>query len=195
MSTDLPQSSAFLSDWSGVSSGLRENAYAIEQAVEQVPFDHGIRNWHMVLVTGQSIRTAGGFRDGPIPDMIAVFCVNPTAWDKTHPEIWSRAGFAERVRYLDDRFSIQRGSGHLQRDRAMVSVGVAAGAAMVKATEFGYMAERSHDYDGERMAQLLGLPKEFEVAAVISIGKRRNASTSPNWSHDHLSKSSLGRFQ
>lgn len=195
MSISLPHNGAFKSEWSDAPTALREQAYAIEQAVEQVPFVHGIRNWHMVLVTGQSIRKAGEFRDGPIPDMVAVFCVNPTAWDKSHPDFWSNAGFSERARYLDDHFSIQRGSSSLQRDRAMISVGIAAGASIAKACTLGFMAERSHDYDSERLGQLLGLPKELEVAAVIAIGKRRNVSASPSWSRDRISKSSLGHFE
>lgn len=194
MSMPLPLASTVISEWADAPAHLRENAYAIEQAVEHIPFEHGIRNWHMVLVTGAVIRCAGELRDGPIPDMAAVFCVNPSAWDKAQPELWARADFRQRTRYLDDRFAVQRGAAHLQRDRAMIAAGVAVGTAIAKAQEFGYLAERSHDYDDTRLSLVLGLPDDFEIAAVVAIGKRRNAQSTARWMHDRMTKSSLGRF-
>jgi len=102
-------------------------------------------------------------------DFAVVFGVNLSAWDKPHPNLWSRATYEERSRYIDDRLAMMRGDDHRQRDRAMRAVGMAAGFLIAKARNLKYAVNFLHDFESAEIAHEVGLPDSYQVTMIVTL--------------------------
>lgn len=160
-----------------MSSAVLEDLHALEDAVSLVGFDHGISNWQVIFIADpERKRRILSSADGGHADVLAVFCVDPEAWMKTHSGLWETASFESRARYIDDMFAIGRGHKTLQRDRAMRSVGMAAGAMLSKAKSLGYSVESLEDVDISAVTRETGLPSSYQVEYVFALGHQSNHS-------------------
>ena len=143
-----------------------------------VGYDHGIANWQLVFVTDhlrkQKILASLSDHSGFHADALAVLCVNPEAWNSPHPNLWEKAEFEARSHYLDDMFEIGRGNKTLQRDRAMRSVGMAAGALCSKAQSLGYVVDHLHDVDISLVGREIGVPASHQIEYVFCLGHHSN---------------------
>ncbi|MDY0028743.1 MAG: hypothetical protein RBR86_02245 [Pseudobdellovibrionaceae bacterium] len=164
-------------NWFHLSSSVLEDMHVLEEAVSFVGYDHGIANWQLVFVTDpeRKRRMLSAYPDIHA-DMVAVLCVNPEAWFVSRSDLWENAGFDARSRFMDDMLAIGRGDKNLQRDRAMRSVGMAAGALVSKAKSLGYIIENLHDTDLGMIGREIGLPASHHVEYVFSLGHHSNRS-------------------
>jgi len=165
-------------NWFHPPSAVLEDMHALEEAVSLVGYDHGIANWQLVFVTDpdRKKRMLSSYPDIHA-DMVAVLCVDPEAWFISRPGLWENAAFEARSRFIDDMLAIGRGDNRLQRDRAMRSVGMAAGALVSKAKSLGYMIENLPDTDLELVGREIGLPASHQVEYVFSLGHHSNRSS------------------
>lgn len=164
-------------EWVRPSSSILEDLHALEEAVSDVGFEHGISNWQLIFIADPDRKKRVLSSCETIhADVLAVFCVDPDAWSKPHPDLWEYAGFEERARYIDDMFAIGRGNKTLQRDRAMRSVGMAAGAMVSKAKSLGYSVDNIDGVDLSLLEQEMALPASHQIEYVFAIGHQTNHS-------------------
>ncbi|MDD3020011.1 MAG: hypothetical protein PHX61_03400 [Alphaproteobacteria bacterium] len=156
--------------WIRQSDNLHSDIEDITADVSALSFDHHIPNWHMYFIQDPLVKAH------VFPDyvkhhcrMLIVFAVDTVAWGRPHPDLWDRVGFEDREAYLDDMFSIMRGDENLQRDRAMQSVGMAAGLAASSARRLDYEVEIINRLDAAKLANAIKIPETHEIAMVLSL--------------------------
>lgn len=148
----------------------------------QSPSSFNIQHWRIVNVTDPALRgllREAAFDQAQVTDasLLFVICTDIKAWEKDPQRYWVHAPKEAQdilVPWINPFYS---GKDQLQRDEAMRSVGLILQTLMIGAKAMGYDSCPMIGFDIEKVGQLVNLPKDYAVGAMLVIGK----SIKPAW--------------
>lgn len=142
----------------------------------QSPSSFNIQHWRMVNITDPNLRIKlreAAFDQAQVTDasLLLVVCTDIKAWEKDPQRYWINAPQEAQdvlVPWINPFYS---GKEQLQRDEAMRSVGLILQTLMIGAKAMGYDSCPMIGFDIEKVGQLVNLPKDYDVGAMLVIGK------------------------
>ena len=142
----------------------------------QSPSSFNIQHWRIVNVSDPALRAQlreAAFDQAQVTDasLLFVICTDIKAWDKDPQRYWVHAAKEAQdilVPWINPFYS---GKDQLQRDEAMRSVGLILQTLMIGAKAMGYDSCPMIGFDIEKVGQLVKLPKDYVVGAMLAIGK------------------------
>jgi nitroreductase len=137
----------------------KEETQQLIDLAMQAPSSFNIQHWRLVNVTDKALR------------------VQLRAWSKDPARYWVNAPKEAQdilVPWINPFYS---GDEQLQRDEAMRSAGILLQTMMLSAKAMGYDSCPMVGFDFKKVAELVHLPKDFALAAMLPIGK----ATKPAW--------------
>lgn len=142
----------------------------------QSPSSFNIQHWRLVNVTDPALRLQlreAAFDQAQVTDasLLFVICTDIKAWEKDPQRYWVNAPKEAQdilVPWINPFYS---GKDQLQRDEAMRSVGLILQTLMIGAKAMGYDSCPMIGFDIEKVGQLVNLPKDYAVGAMLVIGK------------------------
>jgi nitroreductase len=146
-----------------------ETQQLIELAM-QSPSSFNIQHWRLVNVTDNQAQVTDA-------SLLFVIAVDIKAWSKDPARYWVNAPKEAQdilVPWINPFYS---GDEQLQRDEAMRSAGILLQTMMLSAKAMGYDSCPMVGFDFKKVAELVHLPKDFALAAMLVVGK----ATQPAW--------------
>jgi nitroreductase len=148
----------------------------------QAPSSFNIQHWRLVNVTDKALRTQlreAAHDQAQVTDgsLLFVVTVDIKAWEKDPARYWINAPQAAQDILVPWIHPFYSGNEQLQRDEAMRSAGIMLQTLMLSAKAMGYDSCPMVGFDFEKVAQLIHLPKDYAIAAMLVIGK----ALSPAW--------------
>jgi nitroreductase len=142
----------------------------------QSPSSFNIQHWRIVNVTDPALRgqlREAAFDQAQVTDasLLFVICTDIKAWEKDPQRYWVHAPKEAQdilVPWINPFYS---GKDQLQRDEAMRSVGLILQTLMIGAKAMGYDSCPMIGFDIEKVGQLVNLPNDYAVGAMLVIGK------------------------
>lgn len=142
----------------------------------QSPSSFNIQHWRIVNVSDPALRAQlreAAFDQAQVTDasLLFVVCTDIKAWEKDPQRYWVHAPKEAQdilVPWINPFYS---GKDQLQRDEAMRSVGLILQTLMIGAKAMGYDSCPMIGFDIEKVGQLVKLPKDYVVGAMLAIGK------------------------
>lgn len=140
------------------------------------PTAFNIQNWRFVRVTDRAQRKAiraAAWDQAQVEDAseLLVLCFDLNAWQHQPERYWRLAPQEVQdflvpaiARYYD-------GKPQVQRDEGMRSCGLVGQNLMLVAQELGYDSCPMDGFDFARVAEIIGLPDDHEIAFMLVIGK------------------------
>jgi nitroreductase len=158
-----------------------ETQQLIELAM-QSPSSFNIQHWRLVNVTDKALRTqlrAAAHDQAQVTDasLLFVIAVDIKAWSKDPARYWVNAPKEAQDILVPWINPFYTGDEQLQRDEAMRSAGILLQTMMLSAKAMGYDSCPMVGFDFKKVAELVHLPKDFALAAMLVIGK----ATQPAW--------------
>lgn len=146
------------------------------------PSSFNIQHWRIVNVTDPSLRAQlreAAFNQAQVTDasLLFVICTDIKAWEKDPQRYWVNAPKEAQDILVPWIHPFYDGKEQLQRDEAMRSVGLILQTLMIGAKAMGYDSCPMIGFDIEKVGQLVNLPKDYAVGAMLVIGK----GTKPAW--------------
>lgn len=142
----------------------------------QAPSSFNIQHWRLVNVTDKALRAqlrAAAFDQAQVTDasLLFVVAVDIKAWEKDPARYWVNAPKEAQDILVPWITPFYSGNEQLQRDEAMRSAGILLQTMMLSAKAMGYDSCPMVGFDFQKVAELIHLPKDFAVAAMLVIGK------------------------
>lgn len=142
----------------------------------QAPSSFNIQHWRIVNVTDPALRAQlreAAFDQAQVTDasLLFVVCTDTKAWEKDPQRYWIHAPKEAQdilVPWINPFYS---GKEQLQRDEAMRSVGLILQTLMIGAKAMGYDSCPMIGFDIEKVGELVKLPSDYAVGAMLVIGK------------------------
>ena len=142
----------------------------------QAPSSFNIQHWRLVNVTDKALRSnlreaANNQAQVTEASLLFVVTVDIKAWEKDPARYWVNAPKDAQdilVPWINPFYS---GKDQLQRDEAMRSAGIILQTMMLSAKAMGYDSCPMVGFDFDRVAELIHLPKDYAIAAMLAIGK------------------------
>lgn len=142
----------------------------------QAPSSFNIQHWRIVNVTDPGMRKRlreAAFDQAQVTDasLLFVVCTDIKAWEKDPQRYWVNAPKEAQdilVPWINPFYS---GKEQLQRDEAMRSVGLILQTLMIGAKAMGYDSCPMIGFDIDKVGELVKLPKDYAVGAMLVIGK------------------------
>lgn len=140
------------------------------------PSSFNIQHWRIVNVTDPSLRAQlreAAFNQAQVTDasLLFVICTDIKAWEKDPQRYWVNAPKEAQDILVPWIHPFYDGKEQLQRDEAMRSVGLILQTLMIGAKAMGYDSCPMIGFDIEKVGQLVNLPKDYAVGAMLVIGK------------------------
>ena len=159
----------------------QETEQLIELAM-QAPSSFNIQHWRLVNVTDKALRAKlreAAFDQAQVTDasLLFVVTVDIKAWEKNPARYWVNAPKEAQDILVPWINPFYAGKEQLQRDEAMRSAGIILQTMMLSAKAMGYDSCPMVGFDFVKVAELIHLPKDYAVAAMLVIGK----GTKPAW--------------
>jgi nitroreductase len=160
----------------------KEETQQLIELAMQPPSSFNIQHWRLVNVTDKALRTqlrAAAHDQAQVTDasLLFVIAVDIKAWSKDPARYWVNAPKEAQdilVPWINPFYS---GDEQLQRDEAMRSAGILLQTMMLAAKGMGYDSCPMVGFDFKKVAELIHLPKDFALAAMLPIGK----AAKPAW--------------
>jgi nitroreductase len=160
----------------------RQETEQLLELAMQAPSSFNIQHWRLVNVTDKALRAKlreAAFDQAQVTDasLLFVVTVDIKAWEKDPARYWVNAPKEAQdilVPWINPFYS---GNEQLQRDEAMRSAGIMMQTMMLAAKAMGYDSCPMVGFDFAKVAELIHLPKDYAVAAMLVIGK----GTKPAW--------------
>jgi nitroreductase len=160
----------------------KEETQQLIELAMQSPSSFNIQHWRLVNVTDKALRAelrAAAHDQAQVTDasLLFVLAVDIKAWSKDPARYWVNAPKEAQdilVPWINPFYS---GDEQLQRDEAMRSAGILLQTMMLSAKAMGYDSCPMVGFDFKKVAELIRLPKDFALAAMLPIGK----ATKPAW--------------
>lgn len=160
----------------------KEETQQLIELAMQAPSSFNIQHWRLVNVTDKALRTqlrAAAHDQAQVTDasLLFVIAVDIKAWSKDPARYWVNAPKEAQdilVPWINPFYS---GDEQLQRDEAMRSAGILLQTMMLSAKAMGYDSCPMVGFDFKKVAELIHLPKDYALAAMLVIGK----ATKPAW--------------
>lgn len=144
--------------------------------VMQAPSSFNIQHWRLVNVTDKALRIKlreAAHDQAQVTDgsLLFVVTVDIKAWDKDPARYWVNAPKEAQdilVPWINPFYS---GKEQLQRDEAMRSAGIMLQTMMLATKAMGYDSCPMVGFDFDKVAELIHLPKDYAIAAMLVVGK------------------------
>ena len=157
----------------------------INQLIElgmQAPSSFNIQHWRLVNVTDKALRAklreaANDQAQVTDASLLFVVTVDIKAWEKDPARYWVNAPKEAQDILVPWIHPFYSGNEQLQRDEAMRSAGILLQTMMLSSKAMGYDSCPMVGCDYDKGAQLIHLPKDYAIAAMLVIGK----AVKPAW--------------
>ncbi len=157
----------------------------INQLIElgmQAPSSFNIQHWRLVNVTDKALRAklreaANDQAQVTDASLLFVVTVDIKAWEKDPARYWVNAPKEAQDILVPWIHPFYSGNEQLQRDEAMRSAGIFLQTMMLSAKAMGYDSCPMVGFDFDKAAELIHLPKDYAIAAMLVIGK----AVKPAW--------------
>ena len=148
----------------------------------QAPSSFNIQHWRLVNVTDKVLRAKlreAAYDQAQVTDgsLLFVVTVDTKAWEKDPARYWVNAPKEAQDILVPWINPFYAGKEQLQRDEAMRSAGIMLQTMMLAAKAMGYDSCPMVGFDFDKVAELIHLPKDYAIAAMLVIGK----GTKPAW--------------
>lgn len=159
----------------------QETEHLLDLAM-QAPSSFNIQHCRLVNVTDKALRIKlreAAHDQAQVTDgsLLFVVTVDIKAWEKDPARYWVNAPKEAQdilVPWINPFYS---GKEQLQRDEAMRSAGIMLQTMMLAAKGMGYDSCPMVGFDFDKVAELIHLPKDYAIAAMLVVGK----ATKPAW--------------
>ena len=153
-----------------------EETRLLEAAI-QAPTSFNIQHWRFVLVKDpelrRKIRTEFGNDQAQMTDasLLIIMTADMKAWQKNPQRYWQNAPKEVAELLVNWMGPFHEGREWLQRDEAQRSIGMAMQTIMLAAKAMGYDSCPMIGYDIEKVAELINLPGDHVMGAMVAVGK------------------------
>ena len=142
----------------------------------QAPSSFNIQHWRLVNVTDKALRVKlreAAHDQAQVTDgsLLFVVTVDTKAWEKDPARYWVNAPKEAQDILVPWISPFYAGKEQLQRDEAMRSAGIMLQTMMLSAKAMGYDSCPMVGFDFDKVAELIHLPKDYAIAAMLVIGK------------------------
>lgn len=155
-----------------------EEEQKLLEATIQAPTSFNIQHWRFVILRDpelrQKIRTEFGNDQAQMTDasLLVLFTADTKAWQKEPSRYWQNAPKEVADLLVGWMGPFHEGREWLQRDEAQRSIGMAMQTLMLTAKEMGYDSCPMIGFDIEKVAELINLPEDYVMGAMVAIGKK-----------------------
>lgn len=153
-----------------------EETKLLEAAI-QAPTSFNIQHWRFVIVRDpglrKKIRTEFGNDQAQMTDasLLIIMTADTKAWQKNPVRYWQNAPKEINDLLVNWMGPFHEGREWLQRDEAQRSIGMAMQTLMLAAKAMGYESCPMIGFDIEKVAELINLPDDHVMGAMVAIGK------------------------
>ena len=142
----------------------------------QTPSSFNIQHWRIVNVTDPALRAQlreAAYDQPQVTDasLLFVICADIKAWEKDPQRYWVNAPKEAQDILVPWIHPFYNDKEQLQRDEAMRSVGLMLQTLMIAAKAMGYDSCPMIGFDIDKVGQLIRLPADYAVGAMLVIGK------------------------
>jgi nitroreductase len=142
----------------------------------QAPSSFNIQHWRLVNVTDKALRAklreaANNQAQVTEASLLFVVTVDIKAWEKDPARYWVNAPKEAQDILVPWIHPFYSGKEQLQRDEAMRSAGIMLQTMMLSAKAMGYDSCPMVGFDFDKVAELIHLPDDYAIAAMLAIGK------------------------
>ena len=154
-----------------------EEEQKLLEATIQAPTSFNIQHWRLVIVRDaelrQQLRTELGNDQAQMTDasLLVLFTADTQAWKKNPERYWANAPQEVADLLVGWMGPFHEGREWLQRDEAQRSIGMAMQTMMLAAQEMGYQSCPMIGFEIDKVAELVGLPDDHVMGAMVAIGK------------------------
>ena len=148
----------------------------IIDAARKTPTSFNIQNWRFVAIRDRGIkekikRAAWDQAQVGINSVLIAVCADLTAWNDDTERYWAANGEETAKHMASMTQGFYKDRPEVQRDEAMRSVGMAATAIMLAATDLGYQCSPMIGFDPAATGADINMPDGHVVGMLIAIGK------------------------
>jgi nitroreductase len=153
-----------------------EETKLLEAAI-QAPTSFNIQHWRFVIVRDpdlrKRIRTEFGNDQAQMTDasLLIIMTADTKAWQKKPERYWQNAPKEVADLLVNWMGPFHEGREWLQRDEAQRSIGMAMQTLMLAAKAMGYDSCPMIGFDIEKVAELINLPDDYVMGAMVAVGK------------------------
>lgn len=153
-----------------------EETKLLEAAI-QAPTSFNIQHWRFVIIRDpelrQKIRTEFGNDQAQMTDasLLILMTADVDAWKKNPERYWKNAPKEVADLLVGWMGPFHEGREWLQRDEAQRSIGMTMQTLMLTAKSMGYDSCPMIGFDIEKVAELINLPDDHVMGAMVAIGK------------------------
>ncbi len=153
-----------------------EETKLLEAAI-QAPTSFNIQHWRFVILRDpelrQKIRKEFGNDQAQMTDasLLILMTADTKAWQKNPERYWQNAPKEINELLVNWMGPFHEGREWLQRDEAQRSIGMAMQTLMLSAKAMGYDSCPMIGFDIEKVAELINLPDDHVMGAMVAIGK------------------------
>jgi nitroreductase len=154
-----------------------EEEQKLLETMIQSPTSFNIQHWRFVLLRDpelrMKIRKELGNDQAQITDasLLILFTADTKAWQKQPERYWVNAPKEVADLLVGWMGPFHEGRAWLQRDEAQRSIGMAMQTLMLTATAMGYHSCPMIGFDIEKVAELIHLPDDHVMGAMVAVGK------------------------
>ena len=147
------------------------------EATIQSPTSFNIQHWRFVIIRDPElrarIRKELGNDQAQMTDasLLVLFTADLKAWKKSPERYWANAPKEVAELLVNWMGPFHEGREWLQRDEAQRSIGMAMQTLMLAAQGLGYQSCPMIGFDGEKVAELVGLPEDHVMGPMVAIGR------------------------
>jgi nitroreductase len=153
----------------------------------QAPSSFNIQHWRLVHVTDATLRQqirAAAWDQAQVTDasVLLVVTADVKAWQKNPARYFRNAPKEAQDMLVPMIAPFYEGKEQLQRDEALRSVGLVMQTLMIAAKGMGYDSSPMIGFDPAKVAELIKLPADHVIGALVAIGKAtKPAFTKPGF--------------
>jgi nitroreductase len=155
----------------------QEEENKLLEAAIQAPTSFNIQHWRFVIARDpelrQKIRKEFGNDQAQMTDasLLIIMTADTKAWTKNPERYWQNAPQEINELLVNWMKPFHEGKEWLQRDEAQRSIGMAMQTLMLAAKSMGYDSCPMIGFDIEKVAELINLPDDHVMGAMVAIGK------------------------
>ena len=155
----------------------KEEETKLLEAAIQSPTSFNIQHWRFVIIRDKDlrkkIRTEFGNDQAQMTDasLLVILTADVKAWEKEPQRYWSNAPQEVADLLVNWMGPFHEGREWLQRDEAQRSIGMAMQTLMLAAKAMGYESCPMIGFDIDKVAELINLPDDHVMGAMVAIGK------------------------
>lgn len=143
----------------------------------QAPSSFNLQHWRLVNVTDPELRKhirAAAWDQAQVTDASLLFVVaaDLKVWQKNPGQYFRNAPKQAQDMLIPMIAPFYEGKEQLQRDEAMRSVGLFMQTMMIAAKAMGYDSGPMVGFDSVKVAELVKLPSDHVIGALLVVGKR-----------------------